>query len=290
MSPNNAPLETFDSLLAQSLEMLHAPCQTLQAAMIYSSCGGGKRTRAKLCYLVADALDLPRATSDPIAMAIECLHAYTLIHDDLPAMDDDDLRRHKASCHKAFDEATAILAGDALQTHAFELLASTPIAADRAIIMVRHFCQHVGAKGLCSGQSLDMLQTAHATSIDTLTGIALHKTAVLLGCALALPGIAAGLDKADWMRLQAAGEHLGMILQINDDLLDASTDSAHIGKTPGKDEAANKATFLTQLGEEKALHALADYQDKLTEQLAAIKHLPDATKAAIGCMLQITPG
>jgi len=239
--------------------------------MHYAVCNGGKRTRAKLCYLIGTGLGLPPETIDPIAMAIECLHAYTLVHDDLPAMDDDDWRRHKPSCHKAFDEATAILAGDALQAHAFQLL-----CAGNDIQQIRFFTETVGAAGLCSGQSLDM---THESGCDTDTIAKIHrlKTGVLLGAACRLPGIAAKRSEKELDQLQTLGETLGLLLQINDDLIDYDADT---GKSAGKDQEQNKAS-LSNLNRDKAKEILRQTQANCQKQLSELRCLSTTGRQAL---------
>lgn len=217
--------------------------------MHYAVCNGGKRSRATLSYLVGSGLGLELAALEPIAMAIECLHAYTLAHDDLPAMDDDDWRRGKPSCHRQFGEATAILAGDALQAFALQLLAEAPISAEKKVAQLSYFSQTVGAAGLCSGQSLDMSSQADTCNLDDIYRIHHLKTGVLLGAACKLPGIAANCNDEQLQKLQAFGEKLGLLLQINDDLIDMDTNT---GKSAGKDAEQNKACIGNFLTNEKA--------------------------------------
>ncbi len=244
------------------------PSQQLLKAMHYAVCNGGKRSRAKLCYLIGTGLKLSPENIDPIAMAIECLHAYTLVHDDLPAMDDDDWRRHQPSCHKAFDEATAILAGDALQAHAFRLLCE-----GNDIKQIRFFADTAGAPGLCSGQSLDMLHKANS-SLATIQQIHHLKTGVLLGAACRLPGMAANRQDHELDLLQRFGEQLGLLLQINDDLID---NNKGIGKTVGKDQKQNKAS-LSNVDQALAKKAVNEAIRSCEHTLAQILFLPADTK------------
>jgi geranylgeranyl pyrophosphate synthase len=262
--------------LDQALSDLDCPCPRLAEAMHYAVCNGGKRTRATLTYLIGTGLELAAESIDPIAMAIECLHAYTLVHDDLPAMDDDDWRRHQPSCHKAFDEATAILAGDALQTYAFELLSTG--SSENKLQQITYFSQVVGATGLCAGQSLDMTHTADSCELETTYRIHHLKTGVLLGACCRLPGIAAGLHIKDLDQLQAFGEALGLLLQINDDLIDSHGDT---GKSTGKDHAQNKASIGTQLDQTNAQQVLQQTLIDCHSQLATLTCLGEGKRNLI---------
>lgn len=254
------------------------PCPQLRQAMHYAVCNGGKRSRATLTYLIGTGLDLDLSVIEPIAMAIECLHAYTLVHDDLPAMDDDDWRRGKPSCHRQFDEATAILAGDALQAYAFQLLAEAPIEAAKKIEQIQYFSTIVGASGLCSGQSLDMISTADDCSLDDIYHIHHLKTGVLLGAACRLPGIAAHRDEAELQQLQNFGEKLGLLLQINDDLIDMHHNT---GKSAGKDAAQNKACISNHLTAEKAELMLKQTWDLCRQNLQDFHFLNISNKAKL---------
>jgi farnesyl diphosphate synthase len=226
-------------------------------AMRYSSLGGGKRLRAFFVLAGATLFKVGALPALRTASAIEFVHAYSLIHDDLPAMDDDDLRRGKPSCHKQFDEATAILAGDALQALAFEVLAETATHGDPAVRahLVVELAKASGAHGMVGGQMLDLLaeeQTAQEMSIGAITRLQRLKTGALISFACTA---GATLGKAaDPLRnaLQAYAHDLGLAFQIVDDLLDVEGDAAAIGKTPGKDAAAGKATFVSILGLERA--------------------------------------
>jgi farnesyl diphosphate synthase len=237
-------------------------------AMRYSSLGGGKRLRA---FFVLAGATLFRVAALPAlrtASAIEFLHAYSLIHDDLPAMDDDDLRRGKPSCHKQFDEATAILAGDALQALAFEVLAHEDTHGDASVRahLVSELARAAGAHGMVGGQMLDLLaETRPDLSIGAITRLQRLKTGALISFACAAGAI---LGKAsDPLRnaLSAYAHDVGLAFQIADDLLDIEGTAAELGKTPGKDAAAGKATFVSILGLERA-RAQADL---LARQAAA---------------------
>ena len=246
-------------------------------AMRYSSLGGGKRLRAFFVLASATLFKVGAMPALRTASAIEFLHAYSLIHDDLPAMDDDDLRRGKPSCHKQFDEATAILAGDALQALAFEVLAHEDTHGDPAVRaqLVGELARAAGAHGMVGGQMLDLLaETRPDLSIGAITRLQRLKTGALISFSCTAGAI---LGKAsDPMRnaLSAYAHDLGLAFQIVDDLLDVEGNAAELGKTTNKDAAAGKATFVSILGLERA-RAQADL---LARQAAA--HLEPFGEAA----------
>lgn len=220
----------------------------LTAAMRYALLDGGKRLRAALIYATAADFAVPPQAVDAAVCAVEAIHAYSLIHDDLPAMDDDDLRRGKPSCHKAFGEATAILAGDALNTLAFQWLAESALPADVRLAQIRVLAQAAGYQGMVAGQSLDMAHTGFVADLATLQTIHRGKTGALLTASLHLPALASADYAGHRATLDTLGEHLGQLYQISDDILDATADSATLGKTAGKDAAQEKSTYVALLG------------------------------------------
>lgn len=222
----------------------------LQAAMRHATLLGGKRMRPMLVYATGDLLGAAPTALDAPASAIELIHAYSLVHDDLPAMDDDDLRRGQPTVHVAFDEATAILAGDALQSLAFQQLADAPLSAEARIAMVRELAIAAGAAGMCGGQAFDIDATGRGgdISLDELQQLHALKTGALLRCAVRLGAIAGEADNTTCAALDRYAESLGLAFQIRDDLLDIESDSATLGKTAGKDLAQNKATFPALMG------------------------------------------
>ena len=226
------------------------PADRVRDAMAYSLFNGGKRVRPALCYaageVFAPATDLTHSAS----AAVELIHAYSLIHDDLPAMDDDKLRRGKPTCHIAFDEATAILAGDALQTLAFELL-SEPRAgrAERQLRMIGVLADASGASGMVLGQSRDMAAANRSIGLDSLEAMHRCKTGALIQAAITLGAMAScGADEADLEALATFGAAVGLAFQVKDDILDVESSTAVLGKTQGADRAHNKSTYTSLLG------------------------------------------
>ncbi len=242
------------------------PEARLTEAMRYSALGGGKRMRAFLVIQGAGLFDVPPAQSARVAASVEMLHAYSLVHDDLPAMDDDDLRRGKPSCHKAFDEATAILAGDALQARAFELLAehATHPMAEARCELVAALANASGANGMAGGQMIDMLAEHAELDAGAIIRLQALKTGRLIQYS-AEAGAILGRSTVTQRHLMAAyGRDLGAAFQIADDLLDAEGSTEQVGKTAGKDAAAGKATLVGIMGIERA----RDQATMLAEQAA----------------------
>jgi len=232
----------------------------LLAAMRYSLLAGGKRVRPALlieCYLACGGHQIESVM--PAALAIECIHTYSLIHDDLPCMDDDDLRRGKATCHKQSDEATAVLAADALQALAFELLARAYIDAELRCKLIHSLAIAAGCQGMVGGQVLDMQAESDSAGMDMLAveRIHLHKTGALLRWCCEAGALLAGGDNVLLQACSRYGKSVGLLFQIADDILDATASSSALGKSAGKDEAQNKATYVSVLGLQRA-RELAD--------------------------------
>lgn len=241
----------------------------LDAAMRYSVLGGGKRLRPVLVYAAGRALGAADVALDAPAMAVELVHAYSLVHDDLPAMDDDDLRRGQPTVHKAFDEATAILAGDALQVLAFDVLATS--AHPRLGAMVRTLAGAAGRDGMVAGQALDLAAVGGQPDVATLERIHRYKTGALIRAALRLGGlVAVAEDDPRQAALDRYGEAIGLAFQIQDDILDVIGDTAVLGKTSGADAARDKLTYPALLGLDGA-RAKAD--GLLDDALAALAPL-----------------
>lgn len=247
----------------------------LYEAMRYSTLNGGKRVRALLVYLTGHLFGTPESQLDAPAAAIEMVHAYSLIHDDLPAMDDDELRRGKPTCHIQFDEATAILAGDALQTRAFEVLANNSDTAPQARLrQISELAQASGAQGMVGGQMIDILATGQQQDLNQLQQMHAMKTGALIRAAVRLGYLAAG-NTSDIQQhaLDRYAGAIGLAFQIRDDILDIVSDTETLGKPQGSDLAANKSTYPALLGvdgararaallHQQALDALDIFDDK----------------------------
>ena len=272
--PVPAALDAWRSRVDRALDRAltaHALDGTrLQAAMRHAALLGGKRMRPLLVYATGRLFDASDDALDAPAAAVECIHAYSLVHDDLPAMDDDALRRGQPTVHVAFDEATAILAGDALQTVAFGLLAGAPLGADARIAMVAELAAASGATGMCGGQAFDIDATGRGGEIglDDLKRLHALKTGALLRCAVRLGAIAGNADAAARGALDDYADALGLAFQIRDDLLDIEGDSATLGKTAGKDLAQNKATFPALMGIDASRDALRTLAEQMRAALA----------------------
>jgi farnesyl diphosphate synthase len=222
----------------------------LHAAMRYATLGAGKRIRPTLMYATARAIDLEPEFVDGAACAVELIHAYSLVHDDLPAMDDDDLRRGRLTCHKAFDEATAVLVGDALQTLAFQVLAlDEALPAAVRIAMVAALARASGSRGMAGGQAMDLAAESHTPDLAMLENIHIHKTGALIRAGVRMATLAKrGLDPQIADRLDRYAKCLGLAFQIRDDILDVEGDSSLTGKTRGKDQLQEKATYPALMG------------------------------------------
>lgn len=259
-----------DNALEQALDIKYLGDSRLQSAMRHATLIGGKRMRPLLVYATGDLLSADMAALDAPASAVELIHAYSLVHDDLPAMDDDALRRGQPTVHVAFDEATAILAGDALQALAFQQLAEATLPAEARIAMVRELAIASGAAGMCGGQALDIDATGRGggISLDELQRLHALKTGALLRCAVRLGAIASGADDHARAALDRYADALGLAFQIRDDLLDIESDSATLGKTAGKDLAQNKATFPALMGIEASRAKLSELAKVMHASLA----------------------
>ncbi len=241
--------QRFEGELAQRLSLAAPEPGRLHQAMTYSALSGGKRIRPMLVYAAGVAVGLAPEELSAIACSVELIHAYSLIHDDLPAMDDDDLRRGRATCHLQFDEATAILAGDALQALAFQTLAVE--LGDRpeiAIRLVRELAAACGSGGMAGGQMLDLLIAGRTPDINQLEHIHELKTGALIRTCLIAPAIVAKSDEATLRTLDHFGYCVGLGFQIQDDILDVTGDPANLGKSINADAAHDKPTFPALIG------------------------------------------
>ncbi len=243
----------------------------LHQAMRYSTLNGGKRIRAMLVYCVGHALGAPDHRMDTPACAVEFIHAYSLVHDDLPAMDDDDLRRGKPTCHKAFDQATAILVGDALQTQAFQILAHDPkldIESATRLRMIETLAIATGSRGMVGGQAIDLESEGKQLNIAELEDLHIHKTGALIRCAVTLGALCSDLisDK-QLSQLDRYAMCIGLAFQIWDDILDVVGDTHTLGKVQGADIARNKSTYPALMGLEQARERAYELRDHAIDSL-----------------------
>ncbi|PAV26025.1 geranyl transferase [Tamilnaduibacter salinus] len=243
--------EHIETCLTQWLTPSPGPASTLEEAMRYAALGGGKRIRPILSMAAAQASGGGPDEGLVPGCAVELIHAYSLVHDDLPAMDDDALRRGKPTVHIAFDEATAVLVGDALQTLAFEQLAANDrVPTATALAMVQHLARASGRSGMAGGQAIDLSLVGETPDLAMLETMHRHKTGALIETSILLGVLASGRDVDGDLgnRLQQYGRALGLAFQVRDDLLDIEGDTDHIGKPQGSDEARNKPTYPAILG------------------------------------------
>ena len=226
----------------------------LHEAMRYTVLGGGKRVRPLLVYAAGALFDADAATLGRAAAAVEMIHAYSLVHDDMPCMDDDSLRRGKPTVHVAYDEATALLVGDALQSQAFLVLSeATGVPASRQVAMLRLLAHAAGSAGMCGGQAIDLDSVGVSLTLEQLEQMHQLKTGALLRAAVILGALAGkDLDQDDMTALNTYARAIGLAFQVVDDVLDATADSATLGKTAGKDAADNKPTYVSILGLESS--------------------------------------
>lgn len=272
----------FDAIVGDFLPDPQKPPQQLAQAMRYSVMAGGKRLRPMLCFATASALGLDYRQVNAPAVALELIHTYSLIHDDLPAMDNDQLRRGMPTCHIAFGEATAILAGDALLTLAFEIL-SAPMGVDAAtqLQMLQLLAKSAGASGMIQGQQLDIGSEGKNLDLTALSEIHRHKTGDLIRAAVALGALAAiSATDSRYASLCLYAEHIGMAFQIQDDVLDVIGSSARLGKTQGKDAAAQKNTYVRLLGLQGAQQAAAQHCQQALDCLAGFENASALTAIA----------
>jgi farnesyl diphosphate synthase len=225
--------------------------QRLHRAMRYATLGGGKRVRPLLCHAAGELVGADHARLDIAGCAVEMIHAYSLVHDDLPCMDNDVLRRGKPTCHVEYDEATALLVGDALQSQAFLLLSDHVLADDprRQIEMLRLLAQAAGSRGMAGGQMIDIEGTGQHLTRTELEFMHVHKTGALIRAAILL-GAHCGppLPSEERERLDHFAKRVGLLFQVIDDILDAEASTATLGKTAGKDAAQGKATYVSAMG------------------------------------------
>ncbi len=261
--------DLINRALLAYLPRVRGPAFRVVEAMHYSLFAGGKRLRPILCLAACEAVGGDPGEALPVACALEFIHTYSLIHDDLPAMDDDDLRRGQPTCHKKFDEATAILAGDGLLTEAFRLLAeAAPKFLGREAVLleiIELLGRAAGYQGMVGGQMLDLLAEGRTITLKELETIHRMKTGALLTASVRAGALVGGGDRVQVTRLTEFGEKFGLVFQITDDLLDVEGDAAEMGKAPGQDEKRRKATYPALLG----LAAAREWARNLMDQALA---------------------
>lgn len=270
MTPLELMQTNTESIITPLLSEAIGPSNyRLKEAMRYTVVNGGKRVRPMLVYATCKALDIDLEPIQPLMTAIELIHAYSLVHDDLPAMDNDELRRGLPTCHIQYDEATAILVGDALQTLAFEQLAQLP--AETLPHTLRYFAQAAGANGMVLGQAIDIESTGLDITIDQLTLMHKAKTGALIQAACVIPALATKAIASHIEALEQFSSSIGLAFQVQDDILDVISDTQTLGKPQGSDHEANKATFVKLLGLDGAI----SHRDALLDNaLHALTNLP----------------
>ena len=258
-----------EAALDRYLPPVHIAPERLHRAMRYSVLGGGKRVRALLAHAAGELCGARQNALDAAASAVELIHAYSLVHDDLPCMDDDDLRRGKPSCHKQFDEPTALLVGDALQSLAFQVLGEPGLLPEAAIqLEMSHLLAIAsGSRGMAGGQAIDLASVGLELTQSELEFMHIHKTGALIRVAALLGAHCGQYDSVRIAALDHYAKSVGLLFQVVDDILDSEADTATLGKTAGKDAAQNKPTYVTILGPERARQLARELYDSALEQL-----------------------
>jgi farnesyl diphosphate synthase len=269
----------FESVLKRLLPPADATPQRLHAAMRYSVLEGGKRVRPLLAYAAGELAGAQPERVEIAAAAVELIHAYSLVHDDMPCMDDDVLRRGKPTCHVEYDEATALLVGDALQSLAFQLLSEHRLSddADKQLNMVKLLAVASGSRGMAGGQAIDLASVGKQLTLPELEQMHIYKTGALIRAATLLGAHCGNLNQERLGKLDRYGKCIGLAFQVVDDVLDSEADTATLGKTAGKDADNDKPTYVTLLGVQAAKKMAAelhrDALDALTEFGAAAQRL-----------------
>jgi farnesyl diphosphate synthase len=271
-----ASRDRVNSTLSQTINALPDHSETLKQAMEYALLIGGKRMRPFLVYATGKMLSVQEKDLDGPAAAIEAIHAYSLIHDDLPAMDNDDLRRGHPTCHIQFDEAIAILAGDALQTLAFEILCDYPLSNTleiKRIELVKIISQATGYNGMCGGQAMDLAATGQHITQKQLEDLHDKKTGSLLSACVEMTiALAVNITPQSRQHLMSFAKIIGLAFQVQDDILDVVSDSTVLGKPQGSDQAQNKSTYPAMLGLEQAQAYLDDLHQQALQALRALPY------------------
>ncbi|HEC15322.1 MAG TPA: (2E,6E)-farnesyl diphosphate synthase [Sedimenticola sp.] len=284
---DNPPLQEFlrecrarvEQALEHWLPSSHTLPERLHSAMRYATLGGGKRVRPVLVYAAGRALGGPVDRLDGPACAVELIHAYSLVHDDLPAMDDDDLRRGRPTCHKKFDEATAILAGDALQTLAFQVLCKDEglqADAETRLQMIKALAVASGSRGMAGGQALDLEAEGRELDLAQLENLHIHKTGALIRASVQLGTLATpDADEELALKLDHYAKCIGLAFQVRDDILDVEGATEVLGKTQGKDQAQRKSTYPSLLGLQGAREAAGQLLADALASLAGMDEKAD---------------
>ncbi|WP_159818574.1 (2E,6E)-farnesyl diphosphate synthase [Colwellia sp. 20A7] len=268
--------QRIDQFLEQKLASLTVNDNKLHEAMRYGLLIGGKRIRPYLAYITGEALGVDLKDIDGVAGSIECIHAYSLVHDDLPAMDDDDLRRGKPTCHKAFDEATAILAGDSLQTLAFDIIANhdfSETVKPKQITLIQQLITAAGYQGMCGGQALDLAATDKMITLEQLEVLHSLKTGALLEASvLMVAECSSKISPQEKQALKAYAQFIGLAYQVRDDIIDIISTQEQLGKPCGSDLALNKSTYPALLGLEGAQEKAENLFQQALQALASLPY------------------
>ncbi len=278
MTPLDAWMAEHGARLERVMDQLLPPHSQfpvrLHTAMRYSALSGGKHFRPLLAYATAEALDIPAGRIDPLAAALELIHAYSLVHDDLPAMDDDALRRGKPTCHVAFDEATAILVGDGLQALAFELLAQHPaldIGTPTRLRILARIANAAGSRGMVGGQAIDLESEGRSLNAAELEAMHIHKTGALIRASVVTAGwCAEALDETREAALDHYAKCVGLAFQIHDDVLDETGSADEMGKNAGADRARAKSTYPSLFGLAESRQMARSLVDEACGQLHSL--------------------
>ncbi len=273
-------LEDFEEYLLSNLPSVKSFHPYFDEALKKMVIAGGKRFRPELLLRVVDAYEpLLIKNAYPVALGVELLHTYSLVHDDLPSMDDADLRRGEETLHKAYDEVTAILVGDALNSHSFYMISKAPLSDEVKVKLISELSYYGGIGGMVTGQAIDCYFENQRLDIEELKFLHIHKTAKLIATSLKMGGIIVGLDSVTLRRVFDFGEHLGLLFQVQDDIIDATLSKEAAGKTTGND--GDKNSFVNLLGLKKA----RDYKKSLIEKLK--KELDEFDKRLADSLLEI---
>jgi farnesyl diphosphate synthase len=269
--------QRVEAALDDTLPVVDTRPERLHAAMRYAVLGGGKRVRALLSYASAELVGAPASSADAAAVSVELIHAFSLVHDDMPCMDDDDLRRGKPSCHKQYGDATALLVGDALQSLAFQCIADTN--APQALKQVQVLAQATGSRGMCGGQDIDLQSTGKLLSREALENMHQYKTGALIRAATLLGAYAAdSTEEIHINLLNQYSQNMGLAFQVVDDILDATADTQTLGKTAGKDALQEKSTYVSLLGIDEAKALVTTLYEQTLQSLAGFDTQADSLR------------